>query len=87
MYWDITAPAEPCECEVLPPDGMTDLTVRFRSYLLMWELELNELPRGATVELVLSGALDDGTPFTAMDCVTVTGRPKTHAVVRRWGRR
>jgi len=83
-YWDITGPAEPCECEVLPPDGMTDLTLRFANYLLMRELELNELPRGASVELVLSGELDDGTPFTAMDCVTVTGRPKPQRPTRRW---
>jgi hypothetical protein len=87
MYWDVTGPAEPCECEVLPPDGMADLTLRFPNYLLMRELELNELPRGTSVELVLSGALDDGTPFTATDCVTVTGQPKTHGVAHRWRRR
>lgn len=85
-YRDVTTPpAEPCECEVLPRDGIIDLSLVFPACRLVRDLELNELPHGEFVELVLSGALLDGTPFVARDCLAVTGRPKWHD--RIWGRR
>jgi hypothetical protein len=34
-------------------------------------LMLEQMDRGATVELVISGVLTDGTPFEASDCILV----------------
>ncbi|MDY7109090.1 MAG: right-handed parallel beta-helix repeat-containing protein [Planctomycetota bacterium] len=85
---DVTAPAEPCDCQVLPRDGRTDLLLRFRIRDLVSELELGDLPRNEVVELVLLGELNDGTPFIASDCVMVKGRPKpARCLWRRWHRR
>ena len=66
----------PGECEVLEPDGVTDLFMKFRTQRLVTELELGELPKGAMVELILYGELLDGTPFEAMDYVKLTNRPR-----------
>jgi hypothetical protein len=85
-YRDLTSPADPCDCQVLPRDGLTDLALHFRTSELVSELELNDLPRGVTVELVLTGAMTDGTPFIAVDCVKVTGHPESMRSLRRWQR-
>jgi parallel beta-helix repeat protein len=68
---DVATPfeGEPCECHELGGDGIDDLSMKFDTEAIVTELELNDLPGGATVELVVSGALSDGTPFTASDCI------------------
>ena len=49
------------------------LIPRGRLQALMEALELDELPMDEAVELIVSGNLHDGTPFTASDCVVVKG--------------
>ncbi|MHC4065012.1 MAG: hypothetical protein ACYSUI_11000, partial [Planctomycetota bacterium] len=60
----------PCSCnEYQTPDGITDLSMKFRTDDLVEGLELNDLLPGAIVELVLTGTLLDGCGFMAGDCV------------------
>jgi hypothetical protein len=68
---DVATPfeGEPCECHELGGDGIDDLSMKFDTEAVVAEFELNDLPGGAMVELVLSGDLADGTPFTASDCI------------------
>lgn len=59
----------PCDCHELDGDGTPDLVLHFRSENVTLALELDQLTDGALVELVLSGNLADGTPFSANDCI------------------
>ncbi len=52
-------------------DGIDDLSMKFRTDEMVEALELDALPGGAVVELVLSGSLLDGTPFLAGDCILI----------------
>ncbi|UCG16211.1 MAG: hypothetical protein JSV19_13045 [Phycisphaerales bacterium] len=67
-------PGEPCECHDLGADGIVDLLMRFKTDALVETLGLGALPSGEVVELVVSGTLLDGTPFTATDCVEIQNR-------------
>ena len=58
-----------CECEETEADGLLDLILHFRTADLVDALEMDDLPGGALVPLVVSGVLLDGTEFTATDCV------------------
>ena len=58
-----------CGCHEVEGDGITDLSVKFRSDDLVAALELDDLPAGDLVELVVSGMLLDGTEFSASDCI------------------
>jgi len=60
---------EPCDCHELGGDGIADLAMKFDTPELVAALELEDLPGGASVELVLSGELLDTTHFSATDCV------------------
>ncbi|MHC4090078.1 MAG: hypothetical protein ACYSVY_07335, partial [Planctomycetota bacterium] len=60
---------ELCDCHDLNGDGEDDLSMKFKTNDLVEALELNDLPAGALVELVVTGSFLDGTPFTAADCV------------------
>jgi hypothetical protein len=68
---DVATPfdGEPCECHELGADGIDDLSMKFDTEAIVAGLELNDLPGGVMVELVVSGELSDGTPFIATDCV------------------
>ncbi len=68
---DVATPfdGEGCECHDLGGDGIDDLSMKFKTRDLVDALELDELPGGAVVELVLSGSLLDGTSFVAGDCI------------------
>src|SRR6185436_20430672 len=68
---DVATPfaGEECGCGTGGSDGILDLDMKFASDDLSTELQLESLPKGALVELVLSGALLDGTAFSASDCV------------------
>jgi hypothetical protein len=63
------APADTCDCEHLGADGIPDLSLPFRTNDLVRELDLGDLPQGAMPELLVSGTLFDGTPFSGSDCV------------------
>jgi hypothetical protein len=70
-YEDVSAPfmGEECECAEMDPDGSMDLVLHFRTQDTVAALEMNGLPAGALVPLVLQGTMLDGTPFQATDCV------------------
>ena len=67
-------PGEPCECHDLGGDGIIDLLMRFKTDALADALQLGALPSGEVVELVVSGTLLGGAPFTATDCVEIQNR-------------
>jgi hypothetical protein len=60
---------DPCDCQgAAEGDGIDDLSIKFNVPEV--SILLNGLAPGAFVELVVSGKLVDGTPFTsAGDCV------------------
>lgn len=58
-----------CNCHEATTDGVTDLSMKFKTDDLVAALEMDGLAAGALVELTLSGELLDGTPFEASDCV------------------
>ena len=60
---------DPCDCHELEGDGIIDWSLKFSTPELVEALELDTLPAGAMVELVVSGQLDDGCEFIATDCV------------------
>jgi hypothetical protein len=61
-----------CDCTVLAPDGLTDLTMIVDVPSLVGNLGLAGDPLGSQVEIQMVGKLLDGTEFTAQDCVTIT---------------
>ena len=76
-YKDVATPiaddAEECECNVLGPDGYTDLTLKFDKTAIT--LALGEISVGDVIPLEITGELFDGTPFTGTDCVVIVGNP------------
>lgn len=68
----------PCECHDLGGDGVEDLLLKFETDELVAALELDALPPGSQVELVVSGKLMDGTPFAATDCVILVPASSPH---------
>ncbi len=73
VFEDVATPfeGEACECHDLGGDNIDDLSMKFRTDELVEALELDALPGGAVVELVLSGSLLAGTPFQASDCIVI----------------
>jgi hypothetical protein len=72
-FEDVAAPfmGEPCECDELGPDGITDLSLKFRTSDLVAELGLDGLMPGDLVELCVSGLTFDGTLFEGCGCVWI----------------
>ena len=62
---------ELCDCHEVDGDGIDDLSIKFSRPVIVAALALRESNPGATVELVVSGALLDGTPFSASDCILI----------------
>jgi hypothetical protein len=60
-----------CECGANGGDGIPDLVLHFQRTALQAALGLDSGDVGDTVELTITGALDDGTPLTGSDCVVV----------------
>lgn len=73
---DVATPFEgdPCDCHTLGGDGIMDLSMKFRTDDLVDMLELDFLPAGEHVELVVTGTLLDETPFSASDCIVLVPR-------------
>ena len=65
----------PCGCHTLTEDGLTDLSLKFKKSDAVAALGLEAMGPGDSVELVVSGKLDDGCSFIASDCVTRPGGP------------
>ncbi|MCH8151464.1 MAG: FG-GAP repeat protein [Planctomycetes bacterium] len=70
-FEDVASPfdGQPCDCHELEGDGFTDLSMKFKTDDVVADLQLNDLPAGDLVELILSGDLLDGTPFSGRDCI------------------
>ncbi|MCZ6612025.1 MAG: hypothetical protein O6941_05270, partial [Planctomycetota bacterium] len=70
-FEDVATPfeGELCDCHELGGDGITDLSMKFRTDDVVSALLLNDLSAGDLVELVVDGTLLDGTPFSASDCI------------------
>jgi hypothetical protein len=69
---DVATPFEgqECDCHELTGDGIDDLSMTFKTDEVVAILELNDLPAGALVPLVISGNLDGGASFVSpSDCV------------------
>jgi hypothetical protein len=58
-----------CNCDELGGDGILDLSLKFKTAELVPALRLDELPSGDLPELLVRGALFDGTPIEGSDCV------------------
>jgi uncharacterized repeat protein (TIGR01451 family) len=74
-YGDMSTPAtgRPCDCNTQGPDGYRDLGLKFSLVDLVNTLNLGGAA-GRTVELMLTGRLNDGTSIRGMDCVRILGR-------------
>lgn len=62
---------ELCDCHELEVDGIDDLQMKFKTREVIQALELGDFEPGATVELNVAGTLEDGTEFSASDCVLI----------------
>ena len=71
VYEDAGTPffGQTCDCTDLEEDGITDLSMKFKSQDLVTILQLNDLPAGALVPVLVIGELNDGTAFTSTDCL------------------
>ena len=72
---DVATPlvGEPCTCHDVDRDGIDDLAMKFSTLEMSRAFELNGLPRGTSIELMLQGSLQDGTTFEGVDCIVVPG--------------
>jgi hypothetical protein len=74
---DVTEPFDPgdsCGCVETAPDGIDDLTLKFyRSELLA---AAGDIESDSRTPLTLTGKLNDGTEFSAVDCFEVRPRGK-----------
>ncbi|UCG51054.1 MAG: T9SS type A sorting domain-containing protein [Candidatus Latescibacterota bacterium] len=73
-YEDVTTPVdnqEPCACTEDGPDGIMDLTLKFRKQQIV--TAMGPVFDGETKSLRLTGQLLDGTPFESTDCVRIHG--------------
>lgn len=70
---DVAAPldGQTCECGDLGPDGIPDLFMKFSVPDVAGVVTPCGVPGGTVIELVVSGSLCDGSPFTAKDCVLI----------------
>jgi len=67
---------EPCDGQNRSgSDGFVDLGMKFDTQAVVTQLQLDEVPPGETVELLLTGYAG-GTPFIASGCVKIVGGPQ-----------
>ncbi len=73
VFEDVATPfeGEPCDCHDLGADGYLDLSMKFSSPDVVAVLELDDVPGGSELELVVTGSLLDETPFVAYDCIVL----------------
>ena len=73
VFEDVATPfgGEPCDCHDLGADGYLDLSMKFSSRDVVAALELEDVPGGTELELVVSGSLLDETAFVAHDCIVL----------------
>jgi hypothetical protein len=71
-YKDVAAPVvngKACECTNAGPDRYVDLTLKFQKSEVV--AALGTVSKGDVVPLTLTGQLEDGTSFEAVDCVMI----------------
>ena len=71
-FEDVATPfyGDMCDCDSLGGDGFVDLMMKFKSDDVASALNLDGMPGGSVVPLVLRGNLPDGRPFVAgTDCI------------------
>jgi hypothetical protein len=68
---DVATPfyGDMCECDDLGGDGIDDLSLKFKSDDVTSELELDGMPGGTVVPLVLRANNLEGDPFVGSDCI------------------
>jgi hypothetical protein len=74
---DVSAPligGEECDCTEEGPDGYDDLTLKFQTQEIV--AAIGPLSPGNEIVLTITGALIDGAPFEASDCVVIVGGKK-----------
>jgi hypothetical protein len=74
QYTDVAGPfagGPECACDVIPPDGKTDLVAYFKRSKLNDRLNLDCLPAGTAVSVVVTGRLSNGCKFVAEDCLVI----------------
>lgn len=78
VFEDVGTPlgGELCECHGVTGDGVVDLLMKFSTPDVVEKLELNDLESRQSVELLVSGQLQDGSPFEASDCVWIVADRK-----------
>ncbi|UCG17075.1 MAG: hypothetical protein JSV19_03395 [Phycisphaerales bacterium] len=64
FFYDAATPYYGESCHELEGDSIVDLLMHFKNETVTAILELDALPPGALVELVVTGSLLDGSPFT-----------------------
>jgi hypothetical protein len=80
VFADVATPFEgvPCECHDLTGDGLDDLSMKFGTQTVVAALQLGGLGGGDEVELMITGTLLDGTPFTSGgDCIRIVPAANT----------
>jgi hypothetical protein len=60
-----------CDCQEAGRDGIDDLVIKFTWRDIVAALQLHEFGSGDTVELVVTGTLQDGLAFSASDCMLI----------------
>ncbi len=60
-----------CGCHADGRDGIRDLRMKFKTDAIVEALELEDVPSGAEVEVMVTGTLLDGTPFFSSDCLLI----------------
>jgi hypothetical protein len=74
-YDDVATPYdgdEWCGCTTEGPDGYTDLTLKFQKAMIAEAIGMAY--DGQVIQLTITGMLNDGTPFEAMDCVWIRSK-------------
>jgi hypothetical protein len=88
-YEDVASPvtdSNECECSEEGPDGYLDLTLKFKTQQIVEELVNSgeELVKGQTLILPLTGQLSDGTSLEGTDCVVLVGNVSKWLAAKRW---
>lgn len=88
-YEDVASPVtdgNECECTEDGPDGYTDLTLKFRTQDIVEQLiySQDELAKGQTLALTLTGELFDDIGIEGTDCVRLVGNVPKCLAARRW---
>ena len=60
---------ELCDCHAAGRDQITDLRMKFKTDAMEEAFLLNDLPSGSTIELIVTGQLNDGTLIFGRDCI------------------